>query len=151
MHPYSPRPIRFLGIRTPGGWRLKHYAITYGPRSLDEAVFEPGLAMALAALPEPATTEGRPGVGFVIAHQGRGADYVVLAWWDRENELPLRVFVREQRDGAAWRPAQESESVCVWDLQVLGFEREAYVATLLAPDAGSEAADRYLGRRLDLT
>lgn len=63
----------------------------------------------------------------------------MLCWWDRENELPIRVFVR-QHDGSPWRPAQGSESVCVWDLQVICFERDAYVHTVMAGRAGGAEA-----------
>jgi hypothetical protein len=67
----------------------------------------------------------------------------VLGWWDRDNELPLRVFVRDTADGEGWRAARGSESVCVWDLQVIWAEREAYVATVMGADADAGRA-RYL-------
>jgi hypothetical protein len=41
------------------------------------------------------------------------------------------VFIREPSD-AEWRAARDSESVCVWDLQVIAFERDSYVMTVLA-------------------
>jgi hypothetical protein len=146
MNAYEPRPICFHGLREVEGWRLKCYSIVYGPDPIDWLAFTPGLALADEALPRPAVTPGRPGVGFVIAHRGRTALYCVLAWWDNENELPVRVFVRALEDAAAWRPARGSESFCVWDLQVIAFEREAYVATLLAPRTDPGAATRaYLG------
>ncbi len=148
MHPYTPRPIRFLGVQAHADWRLKFYSIVYGSAPFDAGAFGPGLELALATLPSPAVAEGRPGLGFVIFHRGRSADYLVLGWWDNENELPLRVFVCPAR--GAWRAARGGESVCVWDLQVIGFERDAYVATLLAqaPQEGPSAV--YLAQYLDL-
>ena len=144
MQPYALRPIRFEGIQVhDGGWRLKRYRIWYGDAAFDAGRFEAGAALALAELPTPAVTATRPGVGFIVAHQGCEAAYVVLGWWDRENELPLRVFVRA--DGA-WRPAHGPESVCVWDLQVVGFERDTYVETVL----GDGDADAYLARVLNV-
>ncbi len=148
MQPYAPRPIRFDGIQTPdvsSGWRLKRYDIWHGDAVFDAGRFEAGTALALAELPAPAVTEMRPGVGFLVAHQGSGMDYLVLGWWDRENELPLRVFVRAD-DGGTWRPAHGSESVCVWDLQVIAHERDAYVETVLG--GGTVAA--YLERVLNV-
>jgi hypothetical protein len=145
MHPYEPRSIRFHGIRDVEGWRLKRYSIAFGGGPIDWQAFEPALTLADDALPRPAIAAGRVGVGFVIAHQGRTALYCVLGWWDNENELPLRVFVRGLESGAEWRPARGSESVCVWDLQVIAFERDAYVATVLAGDADvAVAAEAYL-------
>lgn len=141
---YRPRPIRFEGTRKVEGHRLKLYSIRYGSRPVRWGVFEKGLAIAFDALPQPVVSEGRPGVGFGIAHQGRGADYVVLGWWDRENELPTKVFVRE---GDEWRPARESESFCVWDLQIMWHERQVYVSTVLA-ESNAGAVDRYMAQPL---
>jgi hypothetical protein len=134
MHSYEPRNIQYLRLQTYGDWRIKLYSIAWGQPVIDEGRFAAGLDLALSSLPVPARTESRPGVGFCILHQGRGADYVVLAWWDRENELPLRIFVKLP-DEMQWRPARGSESVCVWDLEVIGFERNAYVATVLGKPA----------------
>ncbi|MBB5014165.1 isochorismatase [Rehaibacterium terrae] len=147
MHAYRPRPRRCLGLRDLGGWMLKHYEISVDGLWPDEAGFGTALALAEAALPQPPLAPGRLGVGFLILHRGRDCDYLVLAWWDRENELPLRVFVRPH-GGGDWRAARDGESFCVWDLEVIGFERDAYVATVLsASDADLARAD-YLVRLL---
>ncbi len=111
-------------MEQPGGYRLKSYGIVCGEAAFEKERFAGGLTLAAKELPTPASVSGRPGVGFVILHQGFGVDYLILAWWDRENELALRVFVRED---AGWRPARGGEGLCVWDLRVLWHEREAYV------------------------
>lgn len=148
MRPFSPRPIRSLGPVAVGDWILKRYSICLGGESVDPADFEPAFEMACASLPSPDRNDRRPGVGFVIFHAGRGADYAVLGWWDRENEMPVRIFVREHAPAATWRKGLGDESFCVWDLQVIAFERDAYVQTLLAdPPLGRDA---YLDRVLEL-
>lgn len=118
------------------------YSVQFGARPVDWAGFAPGMDAALRELPEADEARGCPGLGFLIAHQGRTGDYAVIAWWDRENELPMRVFVR--RSGEAWRPAQDNESICVWDLEILWAERQAWVETMLTPGGGGEEA--YLAR-----
>jgi hypothetical protein len=135
--PYAPRPIRFLGVHEHAGWRIKLYSITYGDSPLDRATFNTGLQLAIPDLPQPAESAHRPGVGFAIFHQGRGWHYLVLNWWDNENELPQRIWVRE-RDGATarWRRAEGNQSICVWDLQVIFFEREMYVKHVLTSRDG---------------
>jgi hypothetical protein len=152
VRPFAPRPIVPHDPLSHHGWRVKRYAITLGDAPLDWDAFRDGVAMALDTLPLPAVAPGRPGAAFVIAHRGRGADYVVLGWWSAENELPVHVVLREQVPGAAWRDARSGESFCVWDLQVVAFERDAWVATVLAADASREPlparVDAYLARRL---
>ena len=143
---YAPRPIRFDGVHAFGAWRVKTYVITHGERPFARARFDGAERLARGALPETVAPE-RPGAAFLVLHQGNGADYAVLGWWDRENELPLRVWIR---DGEEWRAARGGESLCVWDLQVVWHEREAWVATVLA-DGDAAAVDAYLARALDTT
>lgn len=144
MEPFAPRRVQALPLRRAGGWRLKTYSIAYGAGAPDGPGFEPGVDAALRALPSPDEARGCPGLGMLILHQGRTGDYVVLAWWDRENELPVRVFVRRDR-AEAWRAARGDESFCVWDLEVLWAERQAWVETMLTPGGGG--AEAYLARR----
>ncbi|MFO0937348.1 MAG: hypothetical protein U0798_12630 [Gemmataceae bacterium] len=127
MSKFLPRPIRFLGVEPFQGYEMKRYSITYGERAFAIGEFEAGLKLASTAMPQPAVTAERPGVGFLILHQGKTGHYLIACWWDHENELPTRVFVTDQN---GWRPAQ-GESFCVWDLDVMWREREAYVSTLL--------------------
>jgi hypothetical protein len=144
VEPFVPRPVGFHGLRETSGWQLKLYSVRYGSSPVDWNAFAPGLAMAEATLPRPARAEGRPGVGFLIAHQGRTGDYLVLGWWEQENELPLEVFVNRRGPGESWRPARTRESVCVWDLEIIWAERQAYVATMLRNGESDPAA--YLGQ-----
>ncbi len=135
---YAPRALSFLGVESVAGHRLKLYGISHDAAPVDRSRFAGAWDAAVAALPTPAIAPGRPGLGFALLHQGRTGDYFILCWWDHENELPTRVWVR---DADGWRPAR-SESFCVWDLRVLGWERDAYVATVLAGRA--DGAEAYL-------
>ena len=137
--PYAPRPTQIDGVLQHNGWRVRRWHIRLPELEPDRERFAPAVKKALAALPSPAVAEGRPGLGFLIEHQGRGADYVVLGWWSRGNELPLRVWVR---DGDGWRKARGEESVCVWDLDVIRREREHYVRHILA-DPANAAFERW--------
>ncbi len=126
---YQPRPLNFLGVEIVAGFRLKCYGICHAGQPFAAERFADWQDIAGGVLPAPAMASGRVGVGFVILHQAQGDDYFILGWWDRENELPTRVFLGGA-DG--WRPARGGESFCVWDLRVMWWEREAYVGTVLA-------------------
>jgi len=144
LRPFSPRLVRFHQILEGEGWRLKLYSISHDGSEIDWARFSPGLSLARAELPA-AEAPGRPGLGFVIVHQGLTGDYVVASWWDHENELPTRVFLRSDAAERGWRAAGARESFCVWDLEIMWAERQAYVATALAT-AGPDL-EGYLARR----
>lgn len=145
LQPYRPRKIRFHGIEPVAGFKLKLYSISHDGAELAWPSFFDGFRLAIPALPNPAKAPGRPGVGFVVAHHGKTADYIVLGWWSNENEMPVRVYVRPPGAGARWRPAREGESFCVWDLEILWAEREAYVETMLGTLAKDPLA-AYLDR-----
>jgi len=144
MNPYSyfPRPTRFLGVIDYAGYRLKCHAITVDGQWPDQVDWQPAITTLCTELPQPARSDVRPGVGFLILHHGRGADYLVLGWWDNGNELPLRLRIREH-GRADWRAAQAHESICVWDIELIAAERDAYVATVLG-GRGIAAVEDYL-------
>ena len=99
-------------------------------------------------LPLPAITQHRPGVGFAILHQGRGWHYLVLNWWDNENEWFSRVHVKPVSRDESWRRASNGEAACVWDLQVIWFEREMYVRHVLMLREGVNV-DAYLAEKCE--
>jgi hypothetical protein len=142
---YAARPIRALPLLQARGFALKRYWIDLQAElAPDESEWSPAIALAVDVLPTD-VDPARPGVGFLILHRGRGADYLVLGWWARENELPLRVIVRYPgTDDAHWRAARGDESVCVWDLEVIAHERAAYVASFLGGLDHAAARDAYL-------
>lgn len=146
FHPtnrYAPRDVHPLGIARHGDWALKQYAITLTGVGFDPDRFAEPMALAAGALPTPAATAHRPGIAFTIAHQGADADYLVLCWWDRDNELPMRIWVSAPaRDGGRWSPARGAESLCVWDLGLVWFERQAFVRTMIG--RGTPDAHEYL-------
>jgi hypothetical protein len=145
MQPFARREIRFCGLRPTGPWTLKVYSVAYGDAPFEWGRFEPGLQLAESGLPPPDDARGRPGLGLLIAHRGRTGDYVVLGFWDRENELPLRIFVRDGATGS-WRAAADDESVCVWDLEIIWAERQAWVTRMMG--RGGSDAVAYLASRL---
>lgn len=65
----------------------------------------------------------------------------MLCWWDNANELFTETFIQGEgggRDG--WFDARGRGSPCVWDLEVIWHERQAYVRHVLAADgAGLDA------------
>lgn len=140
--PFAPREMVFRGVSAHVDWRMKCYDIVCDHSCApDDAAWISGEALAFAALPAPAVSANRPGVAIKIRHAGRDVLYLVLAWWDNQNELITQTWVRLS-PGDVWKPGADAHSFCVWDLEILWHERNAFVRHVLAerPDL-----DAYLG------
>lgn len=146
--PYAPRPIRFLELWEPDGWRIKVYGIAYRRERPDPELVEAAKKVARERL-SGAAADRHYGVGFLGVHQGRGADWVFVDWWADENELHQHVYISP--------PGHPEELVevtatgviaCVWDLRVMCFERGAWVEQVLANPAGPDV-EGYLACRLN--
>jgi hypothetical protein len=144
--PFEARSITPLAPVTLAGYRLKVYAVACHGRPFDHGRFEPALGQLARQLPVPIRDADCPGVGFLILHQGLTADYAVLAWWDQQNELPLRVHVN---DSAGWRRANAHESICVFDLEILWFERNLWIGTALSGGPLDRALAAYLAQQTE--
>lgn len=148
VSPHRPRPIRFLELATIGDWRIKVYGISQDRPIPERACMERAPAIARSVLPEPAVTEDRYGVGFVVVHQARLFNQILVDWWERENELRHHVFKAEPPKPHDFKNITATgEAFCLWELRVLGFEREAWMQTMLKTSPGP-SLDAYLDRRL---
>ncbi|MFN2542416.1 MAG: isochorismatase [Chthoniobacterales bacterium] len=88
-------------------------------------------------------------VGFIGVHDGRDACFVFVDFWGNENELFHRVFLSRDNDPAQLRPtAPGDSSVCVWDLRLQAFERDAWIKHVLGK-ADAPDFDGYLAERLN--
>lgn len=147
--PYRDRTVRSLGVRDVEGWKLKVYGIASAGCSVYPPLYEDGFAVMVKKLPQPPVTPRRSGVGFAIFHEGRGVRYLLLCWWDRESELFSRLMVRGLEEDDLWVWAQEHEMAGAWEIQVIGFERDAWVDTVLT-SPGAPDIDGYLERTLTI-
>jgi hypothetical protein len=129
---HEPRQITFLGREG----QTKHYGIaTRGP--LPSAA----LAEAVRALAEP----GVP--GFTIAHEGQAAAMALVYWWADENEVHRRAYAAALPldDPGALEPLGGTGMACVWELEVIDFERRAWLEDVLIDGD----VDAYLERALE--
>jgi hypothetical protein len=144
---YRPRPIRCTGLHEVEGWRLKVYEAAY-----DRDRPRPELAEAAKQLadrlPQPPDGEGRYGVGFLCAHDGRGGCFAFVDWWADENELHHLMYTAlADRPGDLQPVSPDGLTACVWDLAIMAFERQAWLDAVLANSDGPDL-ERYLEARL---
>ena len=130
---HSPRWIRFLER----DGRVKHYGIAAHDRTPRPALAEATRRVAARSIPAD-------GVGFTIAHDAASAGLGLVYWWDNENEIHHRVFASPMDDPGNLEPADGTGMACVWELEIIDFERRAWLEDVLK--AGD--VERYLGRAL---
>lgn len=122
---HEPRTIRFIRRQDLGDWRLKVYGIgTHAPDARPEFV-EATVEAARGALPQGG------GTAFVIAHDATTAGLGIVYWWANENEIHGRFFVSPLEEPRAMEEHNGTGLACVWELEVLDFERRAWLEHVL--------------------
>jgi hypothetical protein len=131
-HSYRTRPVRFLELWQWRGWRMKVYGISARAETPPEALVWEAKEIARGRLPQPAVTDDRYGVGYLIVHDGENGDYVLVDWWSNQDIVQHHPYgAPKGRPGTLeyhWPPGA---GFCVWELAVCWFEREAWVETVL--------------------
>lgn len=128
-------------IQTAAHWldpdQIKLYTVSAHGGAVDQDRYHPQLqAMKAARRRDWSATPA-----FAIYHDGASHRYLVLAWWDNENELFTAVAAET---AAGWIEDAARFSFCLWDLEIMWFERNAFVQTLYsgAPDPAAYRACR---------
>jgi hypothetical protein len=146
IEPYRRRPIRFLELWEPEGWRIKVYGIAYNRELPRPELVATAKRLAANHL---ANDRNHYGVGFLGIHDGRGANFVFFDFWADENELHHHVYTSPSEETENLRlTGPDDSSVCVWDLQVQAFERQAWIEGVLANPFGPNL-DQYVECRID--
>ena len=128
--PHEPRHITFLSR----DGRFKHYGIgTHRPDPRPE----------LVAAVRPLVPAGE--TGFTISHDARFAGLGLVFWWAHENELHRAAYISPLDDAGALEPLFDAGLACVWELEIIDFERRAWLHDVLIGDD----VEAYLERALD--
>jgi hypothetical protein len=130
---YHPRSISLL--QRDG--RLKHYGI-----ALHDRVPRPALAAATRRVAHEVVPDGA--FGFTIAHDAASAGLGIVYWWANENEIHQCVFASPLDDPGALQPADGPGMACVWELEVIDFERRAWLKEVLKRGDAGRYSERVL-------
>lgn len=137
--PYGTRAVRFLGIWKFDDFRMKAYSISYAGGTVGPALTRAARRVCADRLGESAGATRHYGVGFVGVHAGRTGDFVFVDWWADENELHHHVYVSEPGSPDGLRYVTPTGlNACVWDLFLIGHERDGWVQHVLRPPAGAD-------------
>ncbi len=105
---------------------VKLYCISASGARVEHAAYLPRLMeMKRARAVDWPTTPA-----FAIFHDGATLRYLVLGWWGNDNELFTAVSVLT---ATGWVEDAGRFSFCVWDLEVMWHERNAFIAHVYCP------------------
>ncbi|RDI96909.1 hypothetical protein DVT68_19490 [Dyella solisilvae] len=99
---------------------IKLYTIAATARPVALSAYLPQLARMKQARP----IDWRATPAFAICHDGASARYLVLGWWGNDNEMFVAVAVEQER---GWIEDAARYSFCLWDMEVMWHERNAFV------------------------
>ncbi|MFS1518695.1 isochorismatase [Bacillus sp. SCS-151] len=146
--PYKQRPIRFMEILNHHDWKLKVYGISYENELPNPDLINHAKSVTLSKL--PAISDIVYGVGYIGIHDGRDSNFVFLDWWQDENELHHHVFISPKDNPSALiEMTHTGISACVWDLKIIGFERQAWLDSVLNNPKGLPDLNSYLKSHLN--
>jgi hypothetical protein len=147
---YAPRLVRSFAPLVDGDRKLKVYGL-YADAARRSTFPSAARLRDLVAAHRGRTCEGDHGVGFVILHLGADGTYLLVSEWHRGDMLRHTVSVAPRGAAAddVFAPVAPADLVaCVWELEVMKFERDAWVRTVMARAAVDEAAvEAYLEAR----
>lgn len=145
---YKLRSIRYIDLFDENGWRMKVYGISYEEEFPKPHAIEIGKKIARELLPQAAVSETHYGVGFIVIHEARDANFFLIDWWSHENAINHHIFTSPFEFPEKVEKITEGPNICVWELRVIGYERQAWLDNVLANPMGPDV-ERYLSFRLN--
>ncbi|MFF2774377.1 hypothetical protein ACFVU3_05665 [Streptomyces sp. NPDC058052] len=145
---YTPRLVKALPPVHVNGRTLKAYAMFAEPERAGELPKPEWLEHHAATVLSEPPAEGDHPAGFLILHRGAEGTYLLVSQWYDADMLKhwVRGAVVDAGGTTSFAPlAQRDLIACVWELEVVKFERDAWVNTVLARGSDDRAAiDAYL-------
>lgn len=142
LKPFRARRTVSLEPASDRGWQLKRYAIIAGGRKFDAAVAAAATAEVLRRLPDAGPLEnaaGNHGIGFQIIHFAEVAVVSPVFYWQWGSVLAQLGQIRARWDAPHEFQDGIAEVVgCVWEMDVVQFETEAWTRSMLSASADPE-------------
>ena len=130
------KPIRFVELWVFGQWKIKVYSISQGAEFVDDSFINIAKDIAANVVANQIPSSARHyHTAFLTIHTSPAFNQIIIDWWAEENELRHLVFKAEAHNPKDFKNITSSgEAFCVWELKVIGFERDAWMKYILNDD-----------------
>ena len=147
---YKPRAIRFLEIYEHNNWHIKVYTISVKQKFQNTVVIENVMKKLGDWLPEPTNcTFTNYKIAILIIHEGREGIFTLLNWWIDDNMIQNQVWFSAHNKPFEFQEfSNKGMIVCVWELAVIWFERNAWVKNVLKKPKSPDI-EKYLSQHLN--
>lgn len=148
---YQIRNIRWHSNLSIEGWDLKCYTISIHPAFQATHLFN----TATLHLEQWLTTFTQVGaipecLGFIILHEAKDGYYLLFGDWINEHILRQFTWYKKSPEADFELISDKGWIHCTWELAVVAFEREAYVAAVLKEQSAAvECHHQYLHLQLN--
>lgn len=132
MKPFKSRPIRFLEIIKLNNWHIKCYSISDSNERVPEVYVHKaksnlGQWLHLSHL----TTLTNYSTATLLLHECKEGCFAIINWWVDDNMLQHFVFLTPNINSPFSLYSDSGVVTCVWELEVLWHERNAWVKHVL--------------------
>ncbi len=146
--PYRPRHTQLTEVRRVNEWQLKIYQITLDGEPIAREIVEAAMDCVALRSIWPANLEHQ--YGFVILHQGEQAVWALNQIWVNDILRQFVFFAPLDEPTRFSQSPMPGFNVCVWELEVTKYERDAWVKHVMTNPAQSRF-DEYLNDSLEIT
>ncbi|MFB5663703.1 hypothetical protein [Alteribacillus sp. HJP-4] len=144
---YKKRPIRCLEIWEYDKWKMKLYSISCNKEKISKIVVDTTKRITEQDILESKNNSYK--LGFSIAHQAREAVFILVNWWIKDNMLRSHIYRSPLHSPEKIiNVTSTGESMCIWEIYVLNFERNAWVKHVLQ-NQSKESISNYLHCQLN--
>jgi len=143
---YLPRWVEAGTLIEVNGYRFKPYWMHISDRK-EKQTIPPAELHTLIKTCVPSSVEPLDhAVGFLMVHYARDGNYLLISRWYGGNMLKHELFrLTHTEDGWQAEPLRSTNIIaCVWELQIITFERQAWVCTAMAKGGTAESFNSYL-------
>jgi hypothetical protein len=143
---FKTRPISFIEVFICNDWRIKLYTITYDSAVVSiETINIAKSYVGKWLLKSQDYNLPTYKVATLIIHKWRGGHFAIIGWWIDENMMQILVFLASNEEPLNFRLYSDKGIVtCVWELEILWFERNAWVEEVLKKQITESNIHNYL-------
>lgn len=145
-HPFKPRLISFIEVFNCNDWKIKLYTITYDSAAVStETINTVKSHLDKWLLKSQDYNLPTYKIATLIIHKWKGGHFVIIKWWIGENMMQILVFLATNKEPSNFKLYSDKGIVtCVWELEILWFERNAWVEEVLRKQITESNIQNYL-------